>query len=134
MSYPRELSSAEVPLSLSSLVFELARRLLAGDAHEHQVLQTQLASAQIDRVTLTGAGVYAYVKVPKECELVSPPEMVGGVVEIEIPTLDVPAGSLIRISKGKIDYVEIYTFGEKAWPDDPQGACLGFSDPLPIPH
>lgn len=134
MSYPRELSGTEVPPGLSALVVELAHRLLAGDAYEHQVLRAQLAAAHIDRVTLTGAGAYAYFKVSSECALVSPPEMIGGEVTIEAPALDAPAGCLIKVSEGKIDYVEIYTFGEKAWPDDPRGVSLGFSDPLPISH
>ena len=133
MSYPRELNGSEVPTGLSSLVVDLANRLLAGDALQHQVLRAQLASAQIDRITLTGAGIYAYFKVSTECDLVSPPEMIGGDVTIEVPALDTPAGSLIKVSEGKIDYVEIYTFGENAWPDDPQEVSLGFSDPLPIP-
>ena len=132
MSYPRELSSAEVPTNLSSLVFQLAHLLLSGETHAHQVLQAQLASAQIDHVTLTGAGIYAYFNVLIDWGIVLPLEMIGGMVTIEVPALDAPAGSLIKISKGKLDYVEIYTFGEKNWPDDPNDFSLGFSDPLPI--
>ncbi|HEX5127500.1 MAG TPA: hypothetical protein VFW00_12220 [Rhodocyclaceae bacterium] len=134
MYYPRELSRSEVSSSLSSLVFELARRLLGGSTDQHQVLQAQLASAQIDRITLTGTGLYAYFEVSSKSALVSPLEMIGGEVVIETPDLDVPAGSLIKVREGKIYLLEIYTFGDKAWPDDPKNISFGFSEPLPVSY
>ena len=129
--YPRELRETEISDVLASLVRELSERLLAGPSREHRVLQEQLAAAQLQRVTLTGAGLYAYFSHSPSTTTVTPAEMIGGEVPIEVAGLDAIAGSLIKVSGGTLDFLEIYTFGDVAWPDEPK--ILGFGESIPIP-
>ena len=131
-AYPRELSAAEVSPGLATLIFGLAARLLAGPAPEHRALRDQLASARLLRVTLTGAGLYAYFEHPVHVVRVVPPEMIGGEVPMEVRGLDAPAGSLLKVSEGKIDFVEIYTYGDVGWPDEPDVVSFGESMPVPV--
>jgi hypothetical protein len=106
-AYPRDLSATEVSPGLATLILGLAARLLAGHAPEHRVLRDQLASARLGRVTLTGAGLYAYFEHPVNTVRVVPPEMIGGEVPMEVHGLDAGAGCLVKVSEGKIDFVEI---------------------------
>jgi hypothetical protein len=95
-AYPRELSATEVSPGLATLILGLAARLLAGPAPEHRVLRDQLASARLGRVTLTGAGLYAYFEHPVNTVRVVPSEMIGGEVPIEVRGLPAPAGAFSR--------------------------------------
>jgi hypothetical protein len=132
--YPRELTGAEISPRLATLVRELATRLLDGPTAEHGILRRQLAAAEIVRVTLTGAGLFAYFALPPDVPLISPREMIGGEVRIEVPGLDVPAGSLLKVSGGKLAFVEVYTLGEQPWPDEPADISFCEVMPLPIPE
>ena len=131
--YPRELSATEISPALAALVRELAGRLLDGPAAEHRALRDQLAAAWIDRVTLTGAGFYAYFAHPPGMPPVAPAEMIGGEVPMEVPGLDAPAGSLLKVSGGRLEFVEVYFFGDRPWPDEPRSVSFGEATPLPIP-
>ena len=99
----------------------------------HRALRGQLGEARIERVTLTGAGLYAYFAHPRGTPSVSPPEMIGGEVEMHLPELDAPAGSLLKVCFGESASAEIYTFGVRPWPDEPQGVVFGEATPLAIP-
>jgi hypothetical protein len=131
--YPRDLSPAEISPRLASLIGDVARRLLDGPAAEHRALRHQLDHARIGRITLTGAGLYAYFEHPSGVVPIATPEMIGGDVAMDVQGLDAPAGSLIAVSSGRLEFVEIYTFGERAWPDEPGEISFGHSLPLPIP-
>ena len=131
--YPRDLIADEISPGVAALVRDLAGRLLDGPTVEHRALRGQLGEARIYRVTLTGAGLYAYFAHPRGTPSVSPPEMIGGEVEMHLPELDAPAGSLLKVSDGRLDFVEIYTFGDRPWPDEPKGVSFGEPTPLPIP-
>jgi hypothetical protein len=99
------------------------------------VLRDQLASARLDRVTLTGVGLYAYFEHPVNTVRVMPQQMIGGQVPMEVRGLPAPgAGSLLKVSEGKIDFVEIYTYGDVAWPDEPEVVSFGESVPIPVSH
>jgi len=132
--YPRDLSPGEFSPALAALVRDLAGRMLTGPAPQHDALRQQLAAARVARITLTGAGLYAYFDHGPEAARVSPPEMIGGEVPMEVRSLDAPAGSLLKVSDGLLDYVEIYTFGYRPWPDQPRIVAFGNSTPLPIPE
>jgi hypothetical protein len=101
-AYPRELSATEVSPGLAILIRGLADRLLAGRAPEHRALRDQLASSRLGRVTLTGAGLFAYFEHPVNTARVVPPEMIGGEVLMEVRGLDAPAGCLLKVSEGKM--------------------------------
>jgi hypothetical protein len=131
-AYPRELSATEVSPGLATLILGLAARLLAGPAPEHRVLRDQLAAARLGRVTLTGAGLYAHFDHPANTVRVVPPEMIGGDVPMEVRGLGAAAGCLLKVSEGKLDFVEIYTYGDVAWPDEPDVISFGESVPVPV--
>jgi hypothetical protein len=131
-AYPRELSATEASPGLVTLILGLAARLVAGPAPEHRVLRDQLASARLGRVTLTGAGLYAYFDHLANTVRVVPPEMIGGEVAMEVRGLDAPAGCLLKVSQGIIDFVEIYTYGDVSWPDEPDVVSFGESVPVPV--
>lgn len=131
--YPRELTAAEVSPSLATLIRALAARLLDGPSEEHRTLLRQLAAARIEEVRLTGVGLFAYFVHPPDTPSVSPAEMIGGEVLMRIPTLDAPAGSLVVIHEGKLSVVEIYTYGQLPWPDEPRDVSFEETKPLTIP-
>lgn len=131
--YPRDLIADEISPGVAALVRDLAGRLLDGPTVEHRALRGHLGQARIERVTLTGAGLYAWFAHPPGTPSVSPPEMIGGEVGMHLPELDAPVGSLLKVSHGRLDFVEIYTFGDRPWPDEPQGVVFGESTPLTIP-
>jgi hypothetical protein len=131
--YPRDLGANEITPELSALVRSLASRMLDSPAPEHHALRQQLDAARLSRITLTGAGLYAYFEHSSDAQRVSPPDMIGGEVPMEVRTLDAPAGSLLKVSGGLLDFVEIYTFGDHAWPDEPEIMEFGEATPLPIP-
>lgn len=131
--YPRELTAAEVSPKLAALVRALAVRLLDGPSEEHRTLLRQLAAARIEQVRLTGVGLFAYFVHPPDAPSVSPAEMIGGEVRMRLPALDAPAGSLVVIHEGKLAVVEIYTYGQLPWPDEPRDVSFEEATPLMIP-
>ena len=131
-AYPRELSTTEVSPGLVTLILGLAARLLAGPAPEHRALRDQLASARLGRVNLTGAGLYADFEHPVNTVRVVPAEMIGGEVPMEVRGLDAAAGCLLKVSEGKLDFVEIYTYGDVGSPDEPNVISFGESVPVPV--
>jgi hypothetical protein len=131
--YSRELPRSEIPPELSELVLRLAGRMLVGNAPQHHVLREQLTVAWVDRIVMTGVGLYAYFEHPPNTPTVVPPDLIGGDVPLEVRNLDGSAGSLLKVSAGRLDFVEIYTYGDTPWPDEPQDIVLGEATPLPIP-
>jgi hypothetical protein len=131
--YPRELTGVEIPQELEALVRDVAHRLVDGSTHQHEILRDQLAASHLDRITLTGAGLFAYMSPPEGAPRVVPGEMTGGEVLMNVQGLDAPAGSLMKVSRGHIAFIEIYTYGNASWPDRPQITSFGQSIPMPIP-
>jgi hypothetical protein len=97
----------------------------------HAQLRAQLARAAVGVVTLTGAGLYADLRVPADTPRVEPSDMIGGEVLMEVEGLDAPAGSLIKVQDGTLAFVEVYTLGTVGWPDRPR--VLSYADPMPLP-
>jgi hypothetical protein len=56
--------------------------------------------------------------------------MIGGEVLVNIEGLDAPGGSLLKVTKGRLAFVEIYTYGVVRWPDNPEIVSFGESTPL----
>ena len=42
------------------------------------------------------------------------------------------AGSLVKVSTGRLTFLEIYVCGDEPWPDDPHVMSFGASHALPI--
>lgn len=87
--------------------------------------------AGIRCVTLTRTGLFADIETPEDTEPVEPAGMIGGEVLLQIAGLDAPAGSLIKVAGGRLDFVEVYTYGITVFPDDPQ--VFSFDETLPLP-
>jgi hypothetical protein len=102
MAYPKELTGSEISEGVRALVRELAGQLLAGDTDVHVALRKQLATAQIARVTLTGTGLYADLSTQPDAPLADRDELIGGEVLVNIEGFDVPAGSLLKVTKGRL--------------------------------
>lgn len=130
--HPREIHPDDASPRLLSLIRDLTIRLLNGPSPEHRALRDQFERARLGTITLTGAGLYADF-VHEILRPVSPPEWIGGDVEIRVEGLDAPAGCLVKISDGQLDFLEVYTFGEVPWPDDPIVIDLGEAQPVPVP-
>ena len=132
MAYPKELRASEISQALKDLVYELGERLLSGATPIHAELRRQLSAARIDRVTLTGAGLYADFALPPDLAPVEPREMIGGEVLLHIEGLDAAAGSLPKVKDGKLAFVEVYAYGNASFPDEPRVLSFGETFPLPI--
>jgi len=132
-SYPRTLNMNEISPQLAALVRGLAGRMLGGASPQHQALREQLAAARLSRVDLTGAGLYAHFEHSPDVPRATPPDMIGGEVSLEVRGLDAPAGSLLKVTGGLLDFVEVYTFGNNGWPDEPEVVAFGEPVLLQIP-
>jgi hypothetical protein len=131
-AYPRELIGESITPELEGLVRDIAARLLDGPSAAHATLREQLASARLSRITLTGAGLFADISLPAVVRTVVPADMIGGEVVLNVEGLDAPAGSLVKVRDGRLDFIEIYTYGDAGWPDQPRVLSFGESIPLPI--
>jgi len=58
--------------------------------------------------------------------------MIGGDVAMTIQGLVAGAGSLVKVSTGRLTFLEIYVCGDEPWPDDPHVMSFGASHALPI--
>jgi hypothetical protein len=132
MAYPKVITGDVIAGDLRSLLHELTSRLLNGPTPQHAVLKHQLSGALVDHLTLTGAGLYAHFQVSADAATVDPPELIGGNGVIEAEGLDVPAGCLVKVSGGRLDFLEVYTVGDAGWPDEPHIISLSGFEPLPI--
>jgi hypothetical protein len=130
--YPKNLRPNQISPSLIALVRDIARRLVDGPTASHDVLRTQLNASNVSGITLTGAGLFADFAVPSDQTRVFPATMIGGEVLLDVAGLDAPAGSLIKVEDGQLRFLEVYTYGNRPWPDMPLDVTFGTSIPLPI--
>jgi hypothetical protein len=131
-SYPRTLEGAAISPELTSLVGELAHRLLNGSTPVHDQLRGQLAVAHIRDIELTGVGLYANFGGLSACQPVEPKRLIGGDVFLNVEGLEHGAGSLLCVTDGRLACVEIYTFGDEAWPDEPKVVSLDNGTPIEV--
>ena len=133
VKYPYTVKAAEVTPELREIIAELMRRLFAGPDRVHEVLQEQLGRAELSEVTLTGAGFFADFVVPDDAPLAEPLEMIGGCVEIVLKGTLAGAGSLVKVSGGRLDFLEVYINGDEPWPERPEVVAFGVSMPISPP-
>jgi hypothetical protein len=127
----REIKGESIAPSLEQLLRDVGMLLLNDETPQHRSLQAQLKAAVIDRIVLTGAGLFAYF-IHVERNPVEIVDVIGGEVQIDVNGLDAPAGSLVSVRDGLIDYIEIYTYGDMPWPDEPKVVSLSQVLPLPV--
>lgn len=129
-AYPRTLQPSDISFALRSLILDLTRRLLDGPAPQHRTLLAQFASARITSVDLTGVGFYAHFETEHE-STVEPRRLIGGCVNFEVVGVEGGAGSLVIVSGGRLDCLEVYNHAG-GWPDEPQVISIHEGSPLPI--
>ena len=130
--YPRTLGASDISPSLRRLILELTQRLLGGPAPTHARLRAQFDHAEISQVELTGVGLFASFRIPPDAPLVEPGELIGGDAPLEVEGIRSGAGCLVKVSSGRLDFLEIYTYGNDAWPDEPVVLSVGTVTPIPV--
>ena len=127
----REITGESIAPSLEQMIRDVGMLLLGDETPRHRSLQSQLKAAGFDRAVLTGAGLFAYFT-HVERDRLDIPDLIGGEVQIDVEGLDAPAGSLVSVRDGFLEYVEIYTNGDVQLPDNPRVVSLKQVLPLPI--
>ena|SRR5258705_5093708 len=128
--YPRILTRDEISPRLQSVVASLAERLIDGSTTAHKILREQYSRARLRDVELTGVGLFAHFEIPADAKRVAPARVIGGCVSMDVEDVLGGAGSLLCVSDGRINYVEVYMYGSASWPDDP--IVLSYLEPEPI--
>jgi hypothetical protein len=95
---------------------QMMELLLNGDHPVLTVLRQQYASAIIKNRKFSGVGFFTSFEVPDNVPLTDPPNFVGGNIMIDLENLPNGAGCVLFVSKGKLDFLECYTFTDP-WPD-----------------
>ena len=99
----REMDGELIPSSLERLIRDVGALLLNADTVQHRLLRNDLDAAILYRVVLTGSGVFAYFT--HAASRLATGSTIGGEVLIEVDGLDAPAGSLISVRDGHVEYV-----------------------------
>ena len=90
--------------------------LLQGDHPVLTVLRQQYAVAKIISREFSGVGFFTSFEVPEDIPLVDPPNFEAGDILIILENLPDGAGCVLFVRKGKIDFLECYTYSDP-WPD-----------------
>ena len=105
-------------MEVSQETFEqqLMELLLQG---EHPVLATlrpQYVVAKIVKREFSGVGFFSHFEVPENVPLAEPPNFEAGSILIHLEKLPSGAGCILFVRKGKLDFLECYTFVDP-WPE-----------------
>jgi hypothetical protein len=129
--YPRTLPGDQIPPELRAIIDSLTTRLLSGGHPTHSLLREQYSRATVTEVELTGAGFFARFEVPRDSRTVQPPRLIGGDVAMDIEGSAEGAGSLLCVSDGRLDFLEVYVYGSKPWTENTIVRSFGEVVPLP---
>jgi hypothetical protein len=129
--YPRTVHGDDVPAGLRSVIDSLTTRLLSGVDPVRSVLRDQYSRATIQNVELTGAGFFARFAVPRDTPIVKPARLIGGHVVMEVEGLPEGAGSLLCVSDGRLDFLEVFVYGDEPWTEST--VVLTFGEVIPLP-
>jgi len=133
--YPRTISGDEIPPELRAIIDSLTERLLSGNHPTHSLLRQQYSRATVTGVELTGAGFFARFAIPIDSQAVQPPRLIGGNVAMDVEGLAEGAGSLLCVSDGRLDFLEVYVYGDEPWTENTIVRSFGEVVPLPPePH
>lgn len=127
---PKTYSPEDAPAELLGLVASLMPLLLAGDHPTCAILREQYARAIIDRVELTGVGVFVAFKVPPDVERTAPANFAGGNVNVQIEGVRNGAGCILFVRDGILSMLEGYTYSDEEWPERP--IVVELRDALPL--
>ena len=92
--------------------------LLAGADDRLAILRSQLNSATVDRREMSGVGFFTHFSIPPDGPLLvaGPRRIVLGDVYAEVNGLQHPAGFLLFVDDGALNFLECFIFDER-WPE-----------------
>lgn len=92
--------------------------LLAGADDRLAMLRSQLDSAAVDRRELSGAGFFTHLSIPLDAPrlLPGPKRIVIGDVYAEVTGLQHPAGFLLFVDDGALNFLECFIADDR-WPE-----------------
>lgn len=92
--------------------------LLAGADDRLAILRAQLSRATVDRREMSGAGFFTYLSIPADVALLvpGPKRMVIGDVYAEASGLQHPAGFLLFVDDGALNFLECFIADDR-WPE-----------------
>lgn len=93
--------------------------LLAGEDDRLALLRSQLDSASVARRELPGAGFFTHLTVPSHLPRLRVRKLVIGDLYSEIIGLPHPAGFLLFVTDGTLDFLECFIVDNR-WPEDAQ--------------
>ncbi len=103
-------------ISQEDLEQKLMDLLLQGDHPTLAVLRQQYSSAKVIRREFSGVGFFTTFKVPENIPKVTPENISGGNVDIELENMPNGAGCVLFVRDGKINMLECYSHTDP-WPD-----------------
>jgi hypothetical protein len=118
--YPFTVAGTDASPALRELIESVAADLLSEESPSHAVLRAQLNGAVIDEIEFTGVGLFARFACSDSTPRLPIPRAIGGSVSIELEGLKHGAGSVMCVTDGKIDFLEIYTQAGEVWPQEPE--------------
>jgi hypothetical protein len=95
---------------------KLMELLLQGDHPTLAVLRQQYSSAKVIRREFSGVGFFTTFEVSENSPKVTPENITGGNVVIELENLPNGAGCVLFVRDGKLSFLECYTFTDP-WPN-----------------
>jgi len=95
---------------------KLMELLLQGDHPILAVLRQQYSSAKVVHREFTGVGFFTTFEVPENIPTVTPENIAGGNVDIDLENLPNGAGCVLFVGDGKLEMLECYTYTHP-WPD-----------------
>jgi hypothetical protein len=129
--FPRTVLGEKLSPELRSVIDSLTTKLISGDHASHSLLREQYSRAKVREVELTGAGFFARFEVPSGIPTVTPARMIGGEVSMEVEGLANGAGSLLSVSDGRLNFLEVYVNGDEPWTE--HTVVRSFGEALPLP-
>jgi hypothetical protein len=105
--------------------------MLDGSTLVHDQLRQQLAGAHIRDIELTGVGFFAHFGGLDACVPVESKRLVGGHVSLTVKGVKFGAGSVLFVTDGRLDFVEVFTYDD-AWPDAPKVLSLDDATPIEV--
>jgi hypothetical protein len=92
--------------------------LLAGADDRLAILRAQLNSATLDRREMSGVGFFTHLSIPPDVPLLvpGPRRMVIGDVYAEVTGLQHPAGFLLFVDDGALNFLECFIVDDR-WPE-----------------
>ena len=92
---------------------------------QYAPLASQLASLKVERREKTGVGAYiTFSKDNQEALINHDSAQLGFSGDICVPGVPSGLGGVIDVDKGKLNHIELFTYGDEAWNGSTEGANI----------